>query len=286
MNTETDRPEPDRRVWLITGCSTGFGDSLARAALETGDLVVATARNAAALDALAAAHPQTCLPVAMDVGNGDSVADAVAKAVAWKGRIDVLVNNAGYGLVGAIEELDDKEIHDIFDTNVIGVVRVSRGVLPLMRERGRGMIVNISSMGGLVGFAGMGAYSASKFAVEGLSEALALEAKPLGIDVLLVEPGPFRTPFRGRLRSSARQLAAYQDTVGKVRGVMADTTILPPGDPQRAARAIVQAATADAPPRRLLLGKVCYDNVTNKLNAMKEEIATWRDLGIATDFPS
>lgn len=272
------------KMWFITGCSTGFGAALTEEVLAGGGLVFATARRPDQIRHFAESYPQSCKVGALDVRDEASIAAAVGEAQAWAGRIDVLVNNAGYGLVGAVEEVSDEEAEDLLETNVLGVVRVLRAVLSGMRARRAGHVVNISSMGGLVGFAGMGLYSASKFAVEGLSEALALEVAPFGIKVTIVEPGPFRTRFRGGLLHAAKALDAYAETVGKVRKTMADPNVKQPGDPVRAAQAIIKAVDAANSPLRLPLGQMCYDKVEDKVRTMSVEMASWKDVALATAF--
>jgi NAD(P)-dependent dehydrogenase (short-subunit alcohol dehydrogenase family) len=272
------------KVWFVTGCSTGFGAALVDQLLERGEYVFATARRTGNVEHFLQHYPKTCKVARLDVRDSAAISSAVAEALAWQGRIDVCVNNAGYGLVGAVEEVTDQEVSDIFETNVFGVVKLLRAVLPAMRARKAGHIINISSMGGLVGFPGMALYSASKFAVEGLSEGLAQELAPFDIKLTLVEPGPFRTRFRGGLLHAGTALDAYAETVGKIRLAMADPQIKPPGDPVRAAKAIIEAASSAAPPLHLPLGQICYDKVESKLRALQSEMATWKDLALATSF--
>src|SRR4051812_7357273 len=208
---------PSAKTWFITGASSGFGTAFAEHALERGDNVVATARNPARLEALVARAPARVLALKLDVTNAATIQPAVDAALRRFGHIDYLFNNAGFGLVGAIEETSDAELRAVLDTNFFGAVAVTRAVLPAMRARRSGAIVNVSSMGGQMSFEGVGAYSASKFALEGMSEALALEVKPFGIKVLIVEPGSFRTGFGGAdaLRSMP-VLAAYEDALANV----------------------------------------------------------------------
>ncbi|WP_448192128.1 oxidoreductase [Azospirillum sp. sgz301742] len=276
----------DTPVWFITGCSTGFGRELARLVLERGWRVVATARDAAKVEDLAAAHPGRALAVALDVNDPAQIARAVAEAERAFGRIDVLVNNAGYGYLSAIEEGEDAEIRAMFETNVFGLAAMTRAVLPGMRARRSGHIVNISSQGGLVGFPGSGYYAATKFAVEGLSEALSKEAAPLGIRVLLVEPGPFRTDWAGRsLKQSATFIEDYAETAGNRRKSISGYSGKQPGDPVRAAEAIVTAVTSANPPLRLLLGRQALENVRGKLDSMAKEIDAWEATTAGADFP-
>ncbi|MGA2794863.1 MAG: oxidoreductase [Roseiarcus sp.] len=208
----------DSPVWFVTGCSTGFGREFVRAALAHGFRVVATARNPKKLDDLIAGHEDKAKALALDVTNADQIKHAVSEAERAFGRIDVLVNNAGYGYLAAVEEGEEKDIRAIFDTNFFGLAAMIRAVLPGMRVRKQGYIVNIASVGGIIGFAGSGYYAATKFAVEGLSESLAQEVEPLGIRVLLVEPGPFRTDWAGRsLIRSPNVIDDYEKSVHKRR---------------------------------------------------------------------
>jgi NAD(P)-dependent dehydrogenase (short-subunit alcohol dehydrogenase family) len=205
----------DENVWFITGCSSGFGRELARLVLDRGYRAVVTARDLHKIEDLTAGREGRSLALKLDVTNKAEAADAVKMAESTFGSIDVLVNNAGYGYVGAVEESEEDEVRAMFEVNFFGLDRMIHSVLPGMRQRRRGCIVNISSDAGLVGFPGVGYYNASKFAVEGLSEALAKEVTPLGIKVLLVEPGPFRTDWAGRsLKKSSQQIAEYAETAG------------------------------------------------------------------------
>ena len=276
----------DTPVWFITGCSTGFGRELARLVLERGWRVVATARDRAKVADLTAQYGDRALAVALDVTDPAQVQRAVAEAERAFGRIDVLVNNAGYGYLSAIEEGEDDEIRAMFETNVFGLAALTRAVLPGMRTRRGGHIVNISSQGGLVGFAGSGYYAATKFAVEGLSEALSKEVAPLGIRVLLVEPGPFRTDWAGRsLKQSKSFIPEYEDTAGSRRRGISGYSGKQPGDPVRAAEAIITAVTSPNPPLRLLLGKQALENVRAKLDAMRQDIDAWEKTTLGADFP-
>src|SRR5450432_692531 len=211
-NTETTP------VWFITGCSTGLGRALADRVLQKGLRVVVTARDPARIRDLASTYPNTSLALALDVANAGQRADAVAQAEKIFGRIDVLVNNAGYGYLAAVEEGEDDEVRAMFETNFFGLVALTNDVLPGMRSRGRGHIINISSVGGLIGNPSSGYYNATKFAVEGLSEALSKEVEPLGIRVTVIEPGPFRTDWAGRsLKQPRTQIEAYAKTAGARR---------------------------------------------------------------------
>ena len=224
-------------VWLVTGCSTGFGRELSRILLRRGNRVVVTARDPAALDEFAA--NANALLAALDVTLPLQIADVVRQAEARFGRIDVLVNNAGYGYLSAVEEGEDDEVRAMFETNVFGLANMTKAVLPGMRERRHGHIVNISSMGGLIGFPGIGYYNATKFAVEGFSEALAKETAPLGIKVTIVEPGPFRTDWAGRsLKTPKTAIADYAQSAGARRAAIQGYSGRQQGDPVRGAEAI------------------------------------------------
>jgi NAD(P)-dependent dehydrogenase (short-subunit alcohol dehydrogenase family) len=273
------------RVWLITGASSGFGQALTEAALAAGDTVVAAARRPEVLDSLAAAHPDRMVPVALDVTDPARITAVVAEVLLWYGRIDVLVNNAGRGLVGAVEESTDRELRDLMELHFFGPAALTRAVLPHMRRQGSGAVVQMSSMGGRFSFAGVGAYSATKFALEGLSEALALEVAPFGIKVLIVEPGAFRTGFAGggALQQSAA-IPAYEETVGPVRATLPSTDGKQPGDPAKAAAAILAAMEAKETPLRLPLGNDAADAIFAHLRASREETLAWESVSRSTDF--
>jgi len=283
-------PSDTHLVWFITGTSQGFGRELVRAALERGDSVIATSRNPRAVSAAflkSAAAADHLLAVPMDLRISEQISLAVEQALARFGRIDILVNNAGYGLTGAVEEVSDMEIADIYATNVFGLLRVTRAVLPHLRKQHSGHIVNLSSIGGLTGMPGWGIYNSTKFAVEGLSEALAAELAPLGIGVTVVEPGPFRTEFLGgSLVKAANTLPDYEATAGKTRANAAERDGKQQGDPALAADVIVQAVTSPHPPLHLLLGKFAYDRFDQKLDAWRDEMEAWRERSLGTDFKS
>ena len=280
-------PIDKNAVWFITGCSTGFGREIARVILERGGRAVVTARDAVRVEDIAAEFPDHALALALDVTQPAQVADSVKHAEAKFGAIDVLVNNAGYGYMAAIEEGEDDEVRAQFEANVFGLIAMTKAVLPGMRARGRGHIVNLSSQGGLVGFPGVGYYNASKFAVEGLSEALAGEIRPLGLGVTIVEPGPFRTDWAGRsLRMPKHDMEAYADTAGKRRRQINGYSGSQQGDPVRAAHAIVDAVESPEPPLHLLLGKMALDVVRGKLAAMGAEFDKWESASLGADFPA
>lgn len=274
------------RVWMITGTSTGFGFEFVRAALERGDTVVATSRHPAKVAAAFPDRADQLLVCAMDVKNSDQIAGAVHEAVVRFGRIDVLVNNAGYGLIGAVEEASDDEIARVYEVNVLGLLRVTRAVLPHFRHQRSGHIINLSSIGGLVGVPGFGLYNATKFAVEGISEALARELEPFGVGVTLVEPGPYRTDFlAGSLALAQRIIPGYESTAGQARSTAVTRNGKQAGDPVRAVKVIIDAVTSEHPPLHLLLGRLAYDYATTKLENLRKDMETWRQAALATDFP-
>ena len=281
MTQQTTNPA----VWFITGVSSGFGHSLAEAILARGDSVVGTVRNDAQIAAFENLAPGRAHCVLLDVTDTAAVPRAVAQALERAGAIDVLVNNAGYGLFGALEEVSDAEARQLFDTNVFGTVNVIRAVLPHFRKRNRGHIVNFSSVAGVIGIAGCSFYCASKHAIEGLSESLAQELRPFGIGVTLVEPGGFRTNFAGgSLKWSESESPAYSETVGKMRRYMSSYHGTQTGDPAKAAAAIVRAVSADAPPLRLPLGPDAVDIVRKKLASVQDNLETWLEVSSSTNF--
>jgi NAD(P)-dependent dehydrogenase (short-subunit alcohol dehydrogenase family) len=273
------------RVWFITGASTGFGRILAEQALAQGDHVIATARQPEQLAALLEQHPGQVLTLALDVTRPASIDAAVAASLDRFGKVDVLVNNAGYGLAGAIEEASEAEFMPVFETNVFGLIRVTRAFLPQFRKQRSGNIVNLSSIGGLIGSPGWGYYNASKFAVEGFSEALAAEVAPLGIHVTIVEPGPFRTDFLGRSGVEAQQrIADYDPTAGKTRQYFHDQAGKQAGDPAKAVAAMIAAVEAEDPPKHLILGKIAFNRMSQRLDQWKQELEAWRDVSLGADF--
>jgi NAD(P)-dependent dehydrogenase (short-subunit alcohol dehydrogenase family) len=272
-------------VWFITGASGGLGRAIAQAALEHGDRVVATARNVAALDDLRGPGPDDVIRLPLDVTDQASVRRAVDQAIDRAGSIDVLVNNAGHGLLGALEELSEEQIQRILGTNVFGVLAVTRAVLPHMRARRRGHIVQLSSVGGVVGNPGHALYATSKFALEGMSEALAGEVRPLGIRVTIVEPGPFRTDFHGRSMERAEQIADYRDTpAGVLRERFALQDGSQPGDPRKAAEAIIKAVRDESSPLRLVLGEQAVTRIRAKLEGQLADLRAWEKISLDTDF--
>jgi NAD(P)-dependent dehydrogenase (short-subunit alcohol dehydrogenase family) len=278
------KPTALQRTWFVTGCSTGLGRALCRRLLEIGERVVCTARDVTKLADLAADYPKTAILMPLDVTNAGSIEAAMQRALALPGGVDVLVNNAGYGLVGALEEVDETAVKDAFDANVYGAYRLIRALLPHMRARGSGHILNVSSMAGFVGGAGFCFYSATKFALEGMSESLAKEVAPFGIKVVLIEPGPFRTDFRNRSMQSAKPMDVYAETVGRFRKMLSDTDGKQPGDPRRAADAMIAVVDAEHPPMRLPLGSLCVEQIRNKLAVVAGELDRWNSVSLSTSF--
>lgn len=278
--------QPFKRVWMITGASRGIGARIAEAALAHGDAVVATARDATALTTRFAAS-DAFLAVALDVTDEAAAAHAVEAALARFGRIDVLVNNAGFGLLGAVEEATADEVRRLYETNVFGLLNVTRAVLPSMRARRSGHVINLSSLGGYQSGPGFGVYCSTKFAVEGLTEALHGELAPLGIHATVVEPGYFRTEFLegNSLVVSPRELADYAESAGRVRAAAARISLNQPGDPLRLAQALITLVESKTPPLRLPLGTDTLQVIRDKHAFVDGETAAWREVSASTDFP-
>jgi NAD(P)-dependent dehydrogenase (short-subunit alcohol dehydrogenase family) len=271
----------DSRTWLITGATSGFGRTIAEAALERGDRVVATSRRTDGLDDLAG--DDRVLVTRLDVTDPGQREAAVAAALERFGRIDVLVNNAGRTQVGAVEETTDDELRYLFDLHFFGPAELTRLVLPAMRAQRSGAIVQMSSVGGQVTAPGFGAYCATKFALEGLSETLQAEVEPFGIRVLIVEPGAFRTGlFRPDAAYLSDEMPEYADTVGPTRAYVRDGHLEQPGDPVKAAQAIIAALDADEPPLRLVLGEDAIGNIRQRLEGVSAELDAWEHVGAAT----
>lgn len=275
------------RTWLITGASRGFGALIAEQALNAGDAVIATARKPADVTARLGEHPNL-LAVRLDVTREEEAHAAVAAGVARFGRIDVLVNNAGFGVLGAVEETSMVEAERLFATNVFGVLNVTRAVLPHMRRQRCGHVINISSLGGYQAYLGWGVYGSTKFAVEGISEALQQEVAPLGIHVTVVEPGFFRTDFLDEqsLVKTALELADYDETVGVMRKFARAANHAQPGNPARLAEAMLVLANAEQPPLRLPLGSDAVARIEQKHAQVEVELQAWRSLSLSTDFPA
>jgi len=274
------------RVWLITGVSSGFGRELACAALARGDTVAGTLRQESQLASFEALAPGRARAYRLDVTDGAAVTTVVQRMVKDCGRIDVLVNNAGFGLVGVAEEVSDPEARRLFDTNFFGVLNVVRAALPQFRAQRSGHIVNLSSVAGTIGIPGMALYSASKFAVEGLTESLAGEVGPLGIRVTIVEPGGFRTDFAGRsIGKSGTVLQDYADTPGgKLRGMLAAYHGHEPGDPGKAAQAILKLVDSPTPPLRLALGADALGPLRDRLARVARDYEDWQAVTAATSL--
>ncbi|NDJ21074.1 SDR family NAD(P)-dependent oxidoreductase [Nostoc sp. B(2019)] len=278
------------RVWFITGSSKGLGRALAETVLEQGETVVLTARNPQQIEDLVVSFPNRTLAVQLDVTKPEEIREAVKQAIAKFGRIDVLVNNAGYGILGAIEEVSDQGVRRQFETNFFGILEVLRTVLPHMRQQGSGHILNISSVGGFVSYPGTGIYNGAKFALEGISEALAQEVTPLGIKITIVEPGAFRTSFVTRsLVITDIQINDYEIVIGEMRKGARDILDMKldfkePGDPKKAALAMIQAVNSDEPPLRLVLGEDAIYAINAKLESVKAELDAWREVSVNTAF--
>ena len=270
------------RTWFITGSSAGFGHALASAAIASGDNVVATARRPGLLEALISRAPERVLALDLDVTDQDQIDAAINAAIARFGTIDVLVNNAGLASVGAVEELEDDALRQLMDVMFFGPIALVQAVLPVMRERRKGSIVQMSSMGGQLSFPGYGAYCAAKFALEGVSEALAAEVAPHGIRVLIVEPGAFATSFGGPLSQFSPDSGYYDDTVGPQRAAVASMDGSQPGDPAKAAAAILGALDEPSPPLRLALGADAIEHIGAALDARRAELHEWAGLGRST----
>ena len=285
MKSTTNSSEPSLKpVWFITGCSTGFGRQIAKHVLELGYRVVVTSRDPE--DVRDLEDFGDALVLTLDVTNRAQAEEAVKASEARYGGIDVLVNNAGIGYFAAVEESDEQEVRKMFDVNVFGLSRMIHVVLPGMRRRGQGFIVNLSSIAGLRSFPALGYYNATKFAVEGLSEALWQEVEPLGIKVMLVEPSGFRTDWAGRSAEETKHpIADYAETAEKNIRQLRAISGQQDGDPVRAAEAIVQAVESSNPPHRLLLGNDSYDGAMAKLEELREEFVAWEDVSRGADFP-
>jgi NAD(P)-dependent dehydrogenase (short-subunit alcohol dehydrogenase family) len=279
-------PAQHGRTWFITGASTGFGRFLAEEVLKAGGNVIATARNPEHVADLELRYPDKAKALKLDVTSQAQVESAVGLAIAHFGQIDVLVNNAGYGVAGAIEEVSESEFRPMFETNVFGLIRVTQAVLPHLRAQRSGHILNISSIGGLVSTPGMGYYNSTKFAVEGLSEALVGELTPLGIHVTIIEPGPFRTDFLGRSGIiAAQQIEDYDATAANMRRYFNEQDGKQPGDPIRAVHAMMQVVESPNPPLRLVLGALALQRLRTKLGTLQKEVAEWELTTVGADYP-
>ena len=275
----------ENKVWFITGASSGFGRILAEEVLAKGDRVVATARKPEVLADLVDKYPSAARAVKLDVTNLEDVKNSIQQAVKEFGRIDVLVNNAGYGLVGAIEEANIEQVKQQFDTNVFGAVNVIREALPILREQKSGHIVNIGSTTGFVAFPSFGYYSATKFALEGLSEALAAEVAPHGIKTTIVEPGAFNTGYSSRAMSyGENRLPEVYPSTEEMKAAFSQLDSTATGDPGKAVKIIIEAVESENPPFRLPIGLDAFEAIEAKLERVKEEIAVWRERATQTNF--
>jgi NAD(P)-dependent dehydrogenase (short-subunit alcohol dehydrogenase family) len=283
--TPSDQSARDK-VWFITGCSTGFGRELAKQTLDRGFRTVVTARDPAKVEDIAKGRDDRALVLELDVTDPVEVDASVKSAAKHFGRIDVLVNNAGIGYFGAVEESDDAEVRRMFEINFFGLSRMTRAVLPIMRQQRSGHIVNISSIGGLRSFPSLAYYHATKYAVEGFSESLSLEVAPLGIKVTIVEPSGFRTDWAGRSAGESKtRIADYATTAGQNLQNLRSNSGKQAGDPVRAAAAIIAAVESPNPPLRLLLGKAALKGARGKLDMLKKDFDAWEKTTVEADFP-
>ena len=275
-----------KKVWLITGCSTGFGRSLATEALAQGYRVAVAARKTEDVQDIVSGYPETAIAVKLDVTVPEQITSAVKTTVDTFGQIDVLVNNAGIGYFAAIEESEEAEVRRMFEINVFGLAKMTQEVLPHMRTRKSGHILNVSSIGGLRSFPGVGFYNATKYAVDGLSEALSKEVSPLGIHVTIIAPSGFRTDWAGRsAKDTSIKIDDYATTAGKNAGDIRGYSGNQPGDPVRAAKAMIQVTETEHPPLRLLLGAAALKGARLKLEELKHDFETWADVTVGADFP-
>jgi NAD(P)-dependent dehydrogenase (short-subunit alcohol dehydrogenase family) len=274
------------KAWIITGCSSGIGHHIAEAALVKGHNVAVTARRPETVEALVEAYPEQSISIALDVTQREQVEHAVSETERRFGSVDVLVNNAGYGYMAAVEEGEDEEVRAMFDTNYFGAVDMIKAALPGMRRRGRGHIINISSMTGLVANPPNVYYSSTKFALEALTEGLAKEVGPLGISVTAIEPGAFRTDWSTRsMKESSRPIDAYAETVGARKELIKLAGDNFPGDPRRVADAVLMVTEQDDPPLHLLLGHDVYRAYREKLASLTESMEAWKDVTLDVNFP-
>lgn len=276
-----------QKVWFITGASTGFGRLLAEEVLKSGGRVIATARKAEKIADLVEKFPETARTFVLDVTRPEQIESVAQQAIGVWNRIDVLVNNAGYGIAGGIEEATEAEFLPVFETNVLGLIRVTRAFLPQFRKQRSGHVLNLSSIAGLVGSAGWGYYNATKFAVEGFSEALAAEMASIGGKVTIIEPGPFKTDFLARSGVVIERIIPdYADSVGKTREYYVQMDGKQPGDPLRAVRTMMDVVESPNPPLHLLLGKLAYTRFKAKLEKLQEEMAANETISLGADFPA
>ena len=275
------------RIWFITGASSGFGRAVSEAALKRGDTVVATGRDLQEIETLFESRAERALPLRLDITDAGAVRTVIEQAVRRFGRLDVVFNNAGYGHVGAIEELTDDELRQQIEVNLFGAINVTRAALPYMRKQRSGHFLQMSSLNGIEPLVGGAYYAASKFAIEGFSESLAGEVAHLGIKVTIIEPGPARTRFlEDRSAKWAKPIPDYAASVGKTRAMLRELNSKQPVDPARAARAIVEAVEADEPPLHLPLGHLALEHIRNEFSDRLGKLDTWRELSATADFAS
>lgn len=274
------------KVWFITGTSTGFGRLLAEEVLKCGGKVIATARKLEQIADFTQKYPNAARTFALDVTKPEQIDSVAQQAIAAFGHIDVLVNNAGYGIAGGVEEATEDEFMPVFETNVFGLIRVTRAFLPQFRRQRSGHIINMSSMAGIGGTAGWGYYNATKFAVEGFSEALAQEMAAIGVKVTIIEPGPFRTDFLGRSGVIAkREIEEYKPALDAVRHYFHSNVGKQKGDPAKAVQAIMHVAASENPPLHLLLGAAAWNRMRGKLDQWQKEMAAYEKVTLGADFP-
>jgi NAD(P)-dependent dehydrogenase (short-subunit alcohol dehydrogenase family) len=274
------------KVWFITGCSTGFGRELAKEVLASGYRAAVASRNTDDVKDIVEAYPDNAIAVKLDVTKADQISAAVEQVQNKFGQIDVLVNNAGIGYFGAIEESEEDEVRRMFEINFFGLANVTKAVLPILRKQRSGHILNVASIGGLVGFPAVGFYNATKFAVDGFSESLAKEVAPLGIKVTVIAPSGFRTDWAGRSANNSKiVIDDYKETAGTNKDNIRGYSGNQPGDPVRAAKAMIKAVESENPPLRLLLGEAALKGARNKLDVLKKDFDTWEETTVGADFP-
>ncbi len=274
------------KVWFITGCSTGFGRELAKEVLAAGYRAAVASRNTDDVKDIVEAYPDNAIAVKLDVTKADEISAAVQQVQNKFGQIDVLVNNAGIGYFGAIEESEEDEVRRMFEINFFGLANVTKAVLPILRKQRSGHILNVASIGGLVGFPAVGFYNATKFAVDGFSESLAKEVTPLGIKVTVIAPSGFRTDWAGRSANNSKVVIDdYKETAGANKDNIRGYSGNQPGDPVRAAKAMIKAVESENPPLRLLLGEAALKGARNKLDVLKKDFDAWEETTVGADFP-
>ena len=274
----------NKKVWFITGSNSGFGRSLTEAVLDKGDKVVATTRHPEEIEDLVQQYPDTVKAVPLDITKAEEISSAIDTALSTFGQIDVLVNNAGFGTLGAVEEISDEQVRNQFEVNCFGTLNLTKALLPHFRQRKSGHILNVSSVGGFTSFPGTGIYSATKFAIEGYSEALAKEIAPLGIKLTLVEPGAFRTDFAGDLATSENPIDDYEETAHKFVKMQEEMSGEQPKDPDKAAQAMIKVVESDNPPMRLVLGEDALKATRQKIETFQKELDEWEDVTLSTSF--